>query len=107
MGVTAESRRLLTAVPAGGQRPGRRRPGLRTRRVLLFHHVLGPLAIISGGVGLSRAKRGAGHRGMSLAAIMLGIVDLTVHAVLVIAVTSNWSAAPGTRTRSPHLIART
>jgi len=54
--------------------------------ILIFNVVLGPLAIIFGGVGLSRAKRGAGHRGMSLAAIVLGVVDLIVYAVLLIAV---------------------
>jgi len=57
--------------------------------VLLVNYILGPLAIIFGGVGLSRAKRGAGHRGMSLAAIVLGVIDLIVYAILIIAVTNN------------------
>jgi hypothetical protein len=57
--------------------------------LLLFNYILGPLAIIFGGVGLSRANRGAGHRGMSLAAIVLGIVDLLVWVVLVVALANN------------------
>jgi hypothetical protein len=56
--------------------------------LLLFNYILGPLAIIFGGVGLSRANRGAGHRGMSLAAIILGIVDILVWVVLVVAISS-------------------
>ena len=57
--------------------------------VLFFNYILGPLAIIFGGVGLSRANRGAGHRGMSLAAIVLGIVDLIIFAVVVVALSNN------------------
>jgi hypothetical protein len=57
--------------------------------LLFINYILGPLAIIFGGVGLSRANRGAGHRGMSLAAIILGIVDLVVWVVLVVAITNN------------------
>jgi hypothetical protein len=57
--------------------------------LVLFNYILGPLAIVFGGVGLSRANRGAGHRGMSIAAIVLGIVDLVVYAVLLVAVTNS------------------
>jgi hypothetical protein len=51
--------------------------------VFLFNIVLGPLAIIFGGVGLSRAKRGAPHRAMSIWAIVLGSVALVLFAVLI------------------------
>jgi len=57
--------------------------------LLFINYVLGPLAIIFGGVGLSRANRGAGHRGMSIAAIVLGILDLIVFAVVVVALSNN------------------
>ncbi len=50
--------------------------------LLLFNVILGPLAIIFGGVGLSRANRGAGHRTMAIWAIALGIVDLVIFGVL-------------------------
>jgi hypothetical protein len=57
--------------------------------LFFVNYILGPLAIIFGGVGLSRANRGAGHKGMSLAAIILGIVDLVVFAVVVVAVSNS------------------
>jgi Domain of unknown function (DUF4190) len=57
--------------------------------LLFFSVVLGPLAVIFGGVGLSRAKRGAGHRGMSIAAIVLGIVDIALFVILVVAAANN------------------
>ena len=57
--------------------------------LVFLNYILGPLAIIFGGVGLSRANRGAGHRGMSLAAIILGIVDLIVWVALVVWITNN------------------
>ena len=36
--------------------------------LFLLNFILDPLAIIFGGVGVSRARRGAGHRGMAWAA---------------------------------------
>jgi len=57
--------------------------------LVFLNYILGPLAIIFGGVGLSRANRGAGHKGMSLAAIILGVVDLIVFAVVAYALTKN------------------
>ena len=51
---------------------------------LFFNIILGPLAIIFGGIGLSRANRGARHRGMAMAAVILGIVDLIIFAVLIV-----------------------
>jgi len=57
--------------------------------LLFFSVVLGPLAVIFGGVGLSRAKRGESHRGMALAAVILGVVDILLFVVLVIAAANN------------------
>jgi hypothetical protein len=51
--------------------------------------ILGPLAIVFGGIGLSRANRGAPHRGMSIAAIILGIVAIGVWVVVIVAVSRN------------------
>jgi hypothetical protein len=51
--------------------------------------VLGPLAIIFGGVGWARANRGAaGSRGMAIAAVVLGVIDLVIFFV-VLAVAAN------------------
>lgn len=57
--------------------------------LLFFSVVLGPLAVIFGGVGLSKANKGAGHRGMSIAAIVLGIVDIALFVVLVVVAANN------------------
>ena len=51
--------------------------------LLFLPIVLGPLAIIFGGVGWSRANHGASHRGMAIAAVVLGVVDLILFAVMV------------------------
>jgi hypothetical protein len=56
--------------------------------LLFLPIVLGPLAIIFGGIGLSRADRGAGHKGMSMAAIILGIADLVVMVIYAVAITN-------------------
>lgn len=53
--------------------------------LVLFNVVLGPLAIIFGGVGWSRANKGARYKGMSIAAVILGIVDLIILGVLIAA----------------------
>ena len=45
--------------------------------------ILGPLAIIFGGVGLARANRGAPHRGMAIAGIVLGIVAIVGYIILI------------------------
>ena len=57
--------------------------------LVLFNVILGPLAIIFGAVGLSKANHGAGHRGMAIAGIVLGIADLVVLVVLIIAARHN------------------
>ena len=51
--------------------------------------VLGPLAIIFGGVGVSKANRDAGHRGTAWAGVVLGIVDVLIFAVLIILAANN------------------
>jgi hypothetical protein len=57
--------------------------------LVFFSVVLGPLAVVFGGVGLSRANRGAGGRGMAIAAIVLGVVDILLFVVLVVAAANN------------------
>jgi uncharacterized Tic20 family protein len=57
--------------------------------LIFFSVILGPLAVIFGGVGLSRAKRGSGHRGMSIAAIVLGVIDILLFVILVVAAANN------------------
>lgn len=56
--------------------------------LVFFNFILGPLAIIFGGIGLSRANHGADHRGMSIASIILGIIDIVIFAIL-LAVTAH------------------
>jgi Domain of unknown function (DUF4190) len=55
--------------------------------LFIFEFVLGPLAIIFGAIGLSKANRGAAGRAMALWGLILGIVD-TALIILVIAVVS-------------------
>jgi hypothetical protein len=59
--------------------------------LIIFNIILGPLAIIFGGIGLSRANHGASHRGMALAGIILGVVDLVIFGLLVAAASHNGS----------------
>jgi hypothetical protein len=49
---------------------------------VFFNVILGPLAIIFGGIGWARARRGAKHKGMAIAAVILGVIDLVVFAAL-------------------------
>lgn len=51
--------------------------------------ILGPLAIIFGGIGWSRANRGASHKGMSIAGVVLGIVDLVLIVIVLVAVSNH------------------
>ena len=51
--------------------------------LLLFNVILGPLAVIFGGIGLSRANKGAPHKGQAIAGIVLGIIDLVIFAIIV------------------------
>jgi Domain of unknown function (DUF4190) len=50
--------------------------------LFIFDFILGPLAIIFGGIGLRWASRGAGRRGMAWAGLILGIVDIVVLVVI-------------------------
>src|SRR4051812_23003606 len=51
--------------------------------ILVFAVILGPLAIIFGAIGRSRARAGtAGGRTMALWAIVLGIIDVVLFLVL-------------------------
>jgi hypothetical protein len=51
--------------------------------LLIANVILGPLGIIFGGIGLSRANRGASGRGMAIAGIVLGVIDLVVGIVAI------------------------
>jgi hypothetical protein len=57
--------------------------------LILFAIVLGPLAIIFGSVGLSRARRGAEHGTMAAWAIGLGILDIVLWVVLLAIASGN------------------
>jgi hypothetical protein len=57
--------------------------------LLFLPIVLGPLAVIFGGVGWSKANHGARHKGMAVAAVVLGIVDLVLMGVLIAAAVNN------------------
>jgi hypothetical protein len=57
--------------------------------LVVFAVVLGPLAIIFGGVGLSRANHGAEHRTMSIWAIVLGVLDIVLWIALLAVVSDN------------------
>jgi hypothetical protein len=50
--------------------------------LLFFNVILGPLAIIFGGIGWSKANHGARHRGIAIAAVVFGVVDLIIFGVL-------------------------
>jgi hypothetical protein len=52
--------------------------------ILILNIILGPLAIIFGGVALSRANKGAPRKTMSLWAIGLGILDVVLFIVLLV-----------------------
>jgi hypothetical protein len=56
--------------------------------MLFFGIVLGPLAVIFGAVGLSRANRGASGRGQAIAGLILGIVATVLAIVILAAVES-------------------
>ena len=57
--------------------------------LIVFNFILGPLAIIFGGIGWSRANRGANHRGMAITAVVLGVVDILIYVILLVAVAKN------------------
>jgi hypothetical protein len=77
----------------GGQAVARQRNGLAVAGfvcaivgIFLFNFILGPLGIIFGGVGLSRAREGAPNPGLASAAVVIGIIDLLLFLVVAVAV---------------------
>jgi len=50
--------------------------------LFIFEVILGVLAIIFGGIGLSRANRGAGRRGLAWAGVILGVIDVVLFVVI-------------------------
>ncbi|HEV7205544.1 MAG TPA: DUF4190 domain-containing protein [Jatrophihabitans sp.] len=56
--------------------------------LIVFGIILGPLALIFGGIGLNRANKGASGKGMAIAGVVLGAID-TVLAIIFIAVVAN------------------
>jgi hypothetical protein len=57
--------------------------------ILILNIILGPLAIIFGGVGLSRANKGAPRKTMSIWAIALGILDIVVFVILLVSLSGS------------------
>jgi hypothetical protein len=57
--------------------------------LLFFNVILGPLAIIFGGVGWSKANHGAKHRGMAIAAVVFGVLDLVVWGIFLAVAVKN------------------
>jgi hypothetical protein len=57
--------------------------------------ILAPLGIIFGAIGLSKAKRGAPHRGLAIAAIVIGVLDIVAYVILTIAVVQDGGAFSG------------
>ena len=57
--------------------------------LLVFGIILGPLAIIFGSVGISRASRGASGKGMAIAGLILGVIATVVAIILIALVTSH------------------
>lgn len=56
---------------------------------LIFWIILAPLGIILGGVGLAKANKGARHRGLALAAVIIGVLDIVVYVILIFALAKN------------------
>ncbi|MFF9864512.1 DUF4190 domain-containing protein [Streptomyces sp. NPDC013953] len=56
--------------------------------VLVFNVILGPLAIVFGALGRKQAPV-KGGAGMAKAAIVLGVVDLVIFAILMMVAASN------------------
>jgi hypothetical protein len=57
--------------------------------ILVAQFILGPLAIIFGGVGIGFANKNNGSgKGLAIAGLVLGIVDLLIFLVVVMLLTS-------------------
>jgi hypothetical protein len=57
--------------------------------IFLFNIILGPLGIIFGGIGWSRANHGAAGKGMAIAAVIIGVFDVLLFIGLVALAASN------------------
>lgn len=57
--------------------------------IFVFNIILGPLGIIFGGIGWSRANNGASGKGMAIAAVVIGVVDVLLFIGLVAVAASN------------------
>jgi hypothetical protein len=57
--------------------------------IFIANIILGPLAVIFGGIGLSRANKGAKYKGMAIAAIILGAIDVILFIVALAFLSSN------------------
>jgi hypothetical protein len=57
--------------------------------IFLGQVLLGPLAIIFGGIGWYRANRGDRGKALSITGVVLGIVDLVIFAIVVTATSRN------------------
>jgi Domain of unknown function (DUF4190) len=55
----------------------------------IFGMFLGPLALVFGAVGISRANRGASGKGLAIAGLVMGCVATAVSVVLLAAITNN------------------
>ncbi|WP_443053993.1 DUF4190 domain-containing protein [Streptomyces sp. IBSBF 2435] len=57
--------------------------------IFLFNVILGPLAVVFGGIGMRNARQGAGNHGMALAGVILGVFDIVLFIVLLAVANSN------------------
>lgn len=57
--------------------------------LLIANIILGPLAIIFGAIGLSRANKGAPRKNMALAGLILGIIDIVIIVIIIAVASSN------------------
>lgn len=62
--------------------------------LLFLPIIMGPLALIFGGIGWSKANRGAKHKGIAIAAVVLGVVDLVLMGVLFAVAANNGLFSP-------------
>jgi hypothetical protein len=53
--------------------------------VFLFNIILGPLAIVFGGIAWSKANQSRAPHGMAIASVILGVVDIALFALLLVA----------------------
>jgi hypothetical protein len=56
---------------------------------IVFGVILGPLAVVFGSIGLSRANRGASGKGMAIAGLILGAIATVLAIILLVLVASH------------------